>query len=80
MSLAYLFSFLGNKIVIIFNHPFNLTINILNILKFQVGEFEILNNPSIRFWSTFGQQIGKNTPLFPAYPWVSQKRERDLTV
>jgi len=32
------------------------------------------------FWSTFGQQIGKNTPYIPAYPWVSQKRKRDLTI
>jgi len=41
----------------------------------QIGDFEILNKLRIRFlvniWST-------NWKKYPPYPWVSQKRKRDL--
>jgi len=45
--------------------------------KNQAMDFEILNNP---FGQHLVNKLEKIPPHFPAYPWVSQKRKRDLTI
>jgi len=44
--------------------------------KNQAMDFEILNNPSIQFWSTFSQQIGKNTPPYPCISLGIPKKKK----
>ena len=44
----------------------------------QIGDFEILHNPEFDFWSTFGQQIGKNTPPFPCISLGIPKKKKGL--
>ncbi len=42
----------------------------------QIGDFEILHNPELDFWSTFGQQIGKNTPPISLhFSWYPKKEK-----